>query len=589
MALGTITRDEMQQLVAAWHAGNDATNQPHVQAMVAAETARIHQAFAQLPIQVQFVEHDPYASFEEMRDQVQSTGTMLIYKGGSETPLWDEHTNWMARAVHDWDHILKSCDFSMEGEAAAFRHAAQCRPGLAPLYMSEVMLQAAIANVEGGFVPQKLVVLPEHLQRYAEKLRGLGAASDAPPIPPEGIVNLVWLTAGLLRVSGPEATMVHLAAGGVDEQTALLTLDAAQMLNAQVDQAFAGTQIYEAAAGRPEPEGVAGLGKTQWVDEVLSKSWDRIAQVVPAEWMPTRLPALEENQALDTLDYRPPDLRTKVIVEEYGCGFYGCVAPTSDPSVVLKITTDFWEAMFARSAMELARTDGWPAGIVQYFQVLQPRRAQRAGNIIYLLWREEAYDIGGLFEVGDEATNQLSDFRNATRVVLHGVMGGMGGLQFEARMRMAVKRQKLLAKLQAWAVEWTPRVIGYREGQRVIYPSTPNIPDAARKQAVKILFPRRQPKPMRDPELSLADAVNPVIEGAIALQSCRLALVELAGHGQYASTIAAVLNYYIDKGWLLGDVHSNNVGLVNNIAAITDPGVAIPLIPENLTVEIPVV
>jgi hypothetical protein len=259
--------------------------------------------------------------------------------------------------------------------------------------------------------------------------------------------------------------------------------------------------------------------------------------------------------------------------------------------VVLKITTDFWEAMFARSAMELAKTDGWPEGIVQYFQVLQPRRAQRAGNIIYLLWREEAYDIGGVIEQGTDVARQMHDFRNATRVVLHGVMGGMVGLQFEARMRMAVKRQQMLAKLQAWAVEWTPRVIGYRPGQRVIYPFTPNIPDAARKQAVKLLFPRRRPKTKRNPELSLADAVNPVIEGAIALQTCRIILVELSErtgtYGKKVGTIMSVLNYYIDKGWLLGDVHANNIGMVGDTAAITDPGVAIPLTPENLAVEVP--
>ena len=48
-----------------------------------------------------------------------------------------------------------------------------------------------------------------------------------------------------------------------------------------------------------------------------------------------------------------------------------------------------------------------------------------------------------------------------------------------------------------------------------------------------------------------------------------------------------MLSYYIDNGWLLGDIHGNNIGLVNDVAAITDPGVAIPLVPENLAVEIP--
>ncbi len=174
-----IPRNEQAYLVRAWHASQDATSTPEAQQMIAAEQARIHQAFRQLPIQVQFVDHDPYQSFEQMRDQVRSTGQMLVYKGSSETPLWTPHTNWMARAVHDWDHIVRSCDFSMEGEAAAFRHAAACRPGLAPLYLSEIMLQAAIANYQGAFVPQKLVLAPENVQRRAVQMRGMPGRDDA--------------------------------------------------------------------------------------------------------------------------------------------------------------------------------------------------------------------------------------------------------------------------------------------------------------------------------------------------------------------------------------------------------------------------
>lgn len=221
-----ITQSELEPLVAAWNAGRDATFDQQVQQMVAAETQRVHQAFERLPIRVQFIDVDPYGSFEEMRDQVQSTGTMLVWTGASETPLWDAETNWKARAVHDWDHIIKSCDFSMEGEAAAARYAAQCRPGLAPVYLSEIMLQAAVANYTGQFAEQKLVVLPEPLQRHAMSLRGTH---------PDAMTELVWDTASLLRVTSPEATMVHLSARGIDADTAVVVLDAAQMLNQQVD------------------------------------------------------------------------------------------------------------------------------------------------------------------------------------------------------------------------------------------------------------------------------------------------------------------------------------------------------------------
>jgi len=222
----TISRSEMARLVSAWNAGKDQTLTPRAQEMIQAEVTRINRAFNKLPIRVQFVDHDPYRSFEEMRDQVNSTGTMLVWTGFSDTPIWDPETNWKARAVHDYDHIVQSLDFSMEGEAAAARYSSKRMPGLAPLYLSEIMLQAAVANYTGDFVPQKLVLLEEQDQRFATELRGVGDE-------PLDDAELVWETAGVLRVGTPESAMIHLGARGVGIRRALIILDAAQRLNAE--------------------------------------------------------------------------------------------------------------------------------------------------------------------------------------------------------------------------------------------------------------------------------------------------------------------------------------------------------------------
>jgi hypothetical protein len=224
-----ITQHEMARLVAAWEAGRDSTLTPRAQAMIEAEVARVKRAYEKMPIRVKFVDHDPYSSFEEMRDQVQSTGTMLVWTGASDTPLWDAQTNWQARAVHDYDHIQKSLDFSMEGEAATARHSAARMPGLAPMYISEIMLQAAVNNYTGKFVPQKLVLLSEQDERFATQLRGAGAE-------PTDAAQLVWETAGVLRVGSPESAMLHLGAAGVGVREATIILEAAQALNAKVDQ-----------------------------------------------------------------------------------------------------------------------------------------------------------------------------------------------------------------------------------------------------------------------------------------------------------------------------------------------------------------
>jgi hypothetical protein len=229
----------MRRMAAALDAADDASQQPAIKAAVAQEIARIHRAFQKLPIRVKFVEHDPYSSFEHMRDQVASSGLMLVYQGASDTPLWDPKTNWMARAVHDYDHIVKSCDFSMEGEAAAFRHSAQCVPGLAPIYLSEIMLQAAVQNYTGRFDAQKLVVLPPELQKWAEQLRGAPPPRPRAGSPSSELPEAVWAAAGILRASGLPMTMVHLRAQGHDPHTAFVIADAAKMLNEQVDSGSA--------------------------------------------------------------------------------------------------------------------------------------------------------------------------------------------------------------------------------------------------------------------------------------------------------------------------------------------------------------
>lgn len=225
-----ISRRDLAPLVDAWEQGKDETETPAVRAMIREETARIHREFDKLPIRVKFVDHDPYHSFEQMRDQVASTGTMLVWKGASVTPLWDEKTNWMARAVHDFEHIVVHADFGMDGEAFVTRQAIAKREKLAPLYLSEVMLQAAVANYRGNFAEQKLVLLSPSMQRYALSLRGLNGTTSH-----IDRRDLVWTIAGMLEQgSSPKLVMVHLGAMGVPEADALVVLDAAQNLNREL-------------------------------------------------------------------------------------------------------------------------------------------------------------------------------------------------------------------------------------------------------------------------------------------------------------------------------------------------------------------
>lgn len=220
-----ITDAEKAQLVAAWRAAPDATQTTAVQDMVRAEVTRINRAFEALKsrMEVRFVENDPYRSYAEMRHDVLHNRRMRVWTGASQTPLWDEITNWKARAVHDADHIAHDVDFSIEGEVAAYRRSAARAPGLAPLYLSEIVLQAAVQTYTGSFDEQKLVLPSPDVVRLVNSLR------EVPPV--QHMAMAVWLGAGWLAFMKPADLMIHLHAMGLDLDSALLVADAAQMLD----------------------------------------------------------------------------------------------------------------------------------------------------------------------------------------------------------------------------------------------------------------------------------------------------------------------------------------------------------------------
>lgn len=225
-----VTKEQLETLAQAYRKGADTIGSPQARAMVDAEVRRIDQAFDELTkkIGVKFVAHDPYASFEEMRDRVRAERMMLVWTGGSDTPLWDPVTNWKARAVHDWDHIQHGLDFSMEGEAGSFRVAAARMPGLAPLYLSEIALQAAVYNAYKAFDPQKLVVPTEaRVERIARELRGLGRARTE-----SESLYTVWWVYGLYELGmSDNEVMLHLYAARVPARSAMLVAAAAKSLH----------------------------------------------------------------------------------------------------------------------------------------------------------------------------------------------------------------------------------------------------------------------------------------------------------------------------------------------------------------------
>jgi hypothetical protein len=218
----TLSRSEIEELGRFYIEAKDIALTPKAQAMAREQAARVQREFQKLTrkIRVEFTERDPYPDVEAMRADIESNQRMYVYTLFSETPLWTEQVNWMARAVHDWDHYVSGADFTMQGEIEAYRYSAARSPALAELYLSEIALQAAANNVLGAFPTgaQKLVSASERILQVGSMLKN-------PSLAPE-----VALGCLLLGFMGPREAMVHFAAKGLTPEDATLVLVAAEML-----------------------------------------------------------------------------------------------------------------------------------------------------------------------------------------------------------------------------------------------------------------------------------------------------------------------------------------------------------------------
>lgn len=114
-----------------------------------------------------------------------------------------------------------------------------------------------------------------------------------------------------------------------------------------------------------------------WVTNILSKHFVALEEQVPPQWLPKLT--------------KPGTSRGKLVasLKEYGCGAYGCVLPTLDPNVVLKLTTDDTEAQFA---YEMAHTLSVPVVVKYHLTRALPDKYK--GRQAYLLWRDSAERVG---------------------------------------------------------------------------------------------------------------------------------------------------------------------------------------------------
>lgn len=71
----------------------------------------IHEQFAQMPFQTEWVDYDPYRDSESMRIDFAATKRLKISAKHNES-IFDPKTNLMFRAVHDFDHCKLGLPFT---------------------------------------------------------------------------------------------------------------------------------------------------------------------------------------------------------------------------------------------------------------------------------------------------------------------------------------------------------------------------------------------------------------------------------------------------------------------------------------------
>ena len=263
-----------------------------------------------------------------------------------------------------------------------------------------------------------------------------------------------------------------------------------------------------------------------WADKALRLEWDEIEAIAAAKNLPMPTPAGKRKFV------------------ELGCGHYGCVFSTEEEDIVFKLTTDSTEAEFIQLAMPL----GWPSGIVEYLAI-GPLTSRYKNRPMFALWRESAFEVGQLLRYS-------YDFSRSDRGEY--IRFGRRLEQFKAhaaRVRDSLKKKPSRWQEAKALTDWAWEYVGMddAEGERQYASLNP-----------RNFYPR-------------IESLRGAQRVAASWRACEL-LAEVMEHEYLASEVGGALGFYLEKGILLADLHSGNIGQVHRADfskppwVITDPG-----------------
>jgi hypothetical protein len=196
---------------------------------------------------------------------------------------------------------------------------------------------------------------------------------------------------------------------------------------------------------------------------------------------------------------------------------------------------------------------GWPTGIVEYFAI-EPLDFTYRRRQVFAIWREEAFDVGQL-EPGYYADKKDYDVRLRREFVLQ----LLRYKDHAGRFRDALKRSKdprgLLEQSKELEV-WAWNYIAENSDSAVLGRSTSQYGNYPRAYSIS--------------HFRGAERM------ALSWRACQYT-AEMMGSTDMMQYVGEAFEFYMDRGFLLADVHTGNVGRVERedwspIWVITDPG-----------------
>lgn len=293
-----------------------------------------------------------------------------------------------------------------------------------------------------------------------------------------------------------------------------------------------------------------------FVTETVMKFGNRLAQ-----W------ASQHNLPFPKLDAQPEMLfpTEYKVVEEYGCGYFGCVYPTDDPEIVFKVTTDPGEAQFVYIS-QITNFD--PDGIVKYHGITALPTKLRGLRAV-VLWREEAH-----FPTPPWGENQSMRLASVYHAMSRGFLRMIDYFQEKARVWDRIEEMKV-------SLDEERELFDELFNKNRLFTFEDIVIDKINRIALQLEPNRARPKPIQAAWL------------LYCLERCTEALSNLSVTGGWDfSLIGEALYGSIQRNMVICDVHGGNVGSVHRLPddkkVITDPGLTVFLDKRLQDEELPV-